>query len=222
MFTGLVEGTGIVERLLTSGVGARLTVNAPFLTGGAQLGDSISVNGACLTVVEMRGSMFTFDVSLETLSSTTLGGLARGERGNLERALRLTDRLGGHLVTGHVDGKGRLVKREPSGSSVVLSIEVGAGLIPYLVAKGSVALDGISLTVNRCRGKVFELNIIPHTFEKTTLNQKKVGDELNIETDLIGKYVARLLAARSESPESGAKPNEKDINIEFLGKHGFL
>jgi riboflavin synthase len=219
MFTGLVEGTGTVDNLSVRGSEAILTINAPLLTDGTRIGDSISINGACLTVVEMHPPWFSFDVSGETLSSTNLGQLKRGDRINVEQALRLSDRLGGHLVTGHVDGVGRLVRKEPAESSTVLSIQTPENLAPYMVEKGSVALDGISLTINRCRGFIFEVNIIPHTLERTTLNDKKMGDTFNIETDLIGKYVARFLAAQQER-DSGKKREE--LTLSFLEQHGFL
>jgi riboflavin synthase len=219
MFTGLVEGTGKVESLSTRGNEASLNINALLLNDDTQVGDSISINGVCLTVTEMSPPLFRFDVSGETLSNTNLGLLKRGDRINLERALRLSDRLGGHLVTGHVDGVGRLVKKEPSGNSTILAIQAPKNLILYIVEKGSVALDGISLTVNRCQGSIFEVNIIPYTLQQTTLNTKKVGDTLNIETDLIGKYVARFLAVRGDA---AAGKKKEELNLSFLEKHGYL
>ena len=219
MFTGLVEGTGTVDNLSARGSEAILTINAPLLTNGTRVGDSISINGACLTVTYMRPPLFNFDVSGETLSSTNLRQLKRGDRINLERALRLGDRLGGHFVTGHVDGVGKLIRKEPAGSSTLLAIQSAETLAPYMVEKGSVALDGISLTINRCRGFIFEVNIIPHTLEHTTLNAKKVGDTFNIETDLIGKYVARFLDARQEQR---SEKKREELTLNFLEQHGFI
>jgi riboflavin synthase len=219
MFTGLVEGTGEVDNLTARGGEASLTISAPLLLDGTGVGDSISINGVCLTVAEMRPPLFSFDVSGETLSSTNLGKLRRGDKVNLERALRLGDRLGGHFVTGHVDGLGKLVKKEPAGSSTLLAVQSAEALIPYIVEKGSIALDGISLTVNRCSGPVFEVNIIPHTLKHTTLNAKKVGDTFNLETDLIGKYVARFLEVWRQQ---GNVKKGKELTLNFLEQHGFL
>ncbi len=219
MFTGLIEGVGVVERLVTGGDGGKITVTAPFLKGGTAIGDSVCINGACLTVVNIAGDGVTFEVSLETLAATGLGALRRGDRVNVERALRLSDRLGGHLVSGHVDCTGKLIKRESAGTSVALGIEVPEAVMPYVVEKGSVCLDGISLTVNRVHKTGFEVNIIPHTMGNTTLNEKKQGDTLNIETDMIGKYVAKLLAPR---PAEKDPEKKKEIDPEFLARYGFL
>ena len=219
MFTGLIEGTGRLEKLAGGAEGALLSVKAPFLIDGTRLGDSVSVNGVCLTVVGIRGQVLTFDVSLETLSSSNLGSLRPGAALNLERALRLSDRLGGHLVTGHVDGIGKLARREPAGASILLAVETPAELMPFIVEKGSVALNGISLTVNRVYATRFEVNIIPHTFKMTTLNDVEIGDTVNIETDLIGKYVARLMGFGSEDDK---KQKKEPITMELLASKGFL
>jgi len=167
----------------------------------------------------MKPPLFQFDISGETLSSTNLGLLKHGDPINLERALRLSDRLGGHLVTGHVDGVGRLVRKDSAGNSTILAVQAPGNLIQYIVEKGSVALDGISLTVNRCHTSTFEVNIIPHTLEQTTLNSRKVGDAINIETDLIGKYVARFMTAGGDM-QTGEKKEE--LSLSFLAKHGYL
>jgi riboflavin synthase len=219
MFTGLIEGTGKVESLSIRGSDANLSINAPLLSCDTRIGDSICINGVCLTVTEMKPPLFQFDISGETLSSTNLGLLKHGDPINLERALRLSDRLGGHLVTGHVDGVGRLVRKDSAGNSTILAVQAPGNLIQYIVEKGSVALDGISLTVNRCHTSTFEVNIIPHTLEQTTLNSRKVGDAINIETDLIGKYVARFMTAGGDM-QTGEKKEE--LSLSFLAKHGYL
>ena len=219
MFTGLIEGTGEVKKMSVGGDGALLAIRAGFLESQCLPGDSISINGVCLTLVDANGPVHTFDVSLETLSSSNLGELQQGSRVNLERALKLSERLGGHLVTGHVDGIGHIVRREPAGTSVMYTVQTQKELMPFIVRKGSIALDGISLTVNEVKGDMFTVNIIPHSFEKTTLNDRKVGSTVNIETDLIGKYVARLLSF----PPSDEKPAQKnDLDLELLREHGFV
>ena len=193
MFTGIVEGLGQVQKIYPKGGGLGLAIKPPFRLDGTQIGDSIAVNGACLTVTSLKGDLFEVDVSYETLRRTTLGKLKVGEAVNLERALRLGDRIGGHLVTGHVDGVGRILNREDRGAFIFLAVEAPEEVAHYLVEKGSVALDGISLTVNRVRGLVFELTIIPHTAEITTLKFRKPGDEVNLEADLLAKYVEKFL-----------------------------
>ena len=218
MFTGLIEGTGEVERISTGGDGARLAIRAGFLESQCRLGDSISINGVCLTLVDANGPVHAFDVSLETLSSSNLGELQQGSRVNLEQALKLSERLGGHLVTGHVDGIGHISRREPAGTSVMYTVQTQKELMPFIVRKGSIALDGISLTVNEVKGDSFTVNIIPHSFERTTLNDRKVGDTVNIETDLIGKYVARLL---SFLPSDERPAQKNDLDLELLREHGF-
>jgi riboflavin synthase len=213
MFTGLIEDLGTLEGLRRGGESASVTVATALPMQELVLGESIAVNGVCLTVTAFGGGRFTADVSPETLRRTTLDKLSRGARLNLERALRLSDRVGGHLVTGHVDGLARLVARERQGNAWHLAFQFDAELARLLVAKGSVAIDGISLTVNEVAAESFTVMIIPHTLERTTLSVCQVGNEVNIETDLIGKYVARLLG-------TGRKP--EGITLELLAKSGFL
>jgi riboflavin synthase len=185
------------------------------------LGESIAVDGACLTVVSFQGGQFTVDVSAETFSRTTLGGKRPGARLNLERALRLGDRLGGHLVSGHVDAKGRLADRKDEGRSIRLHFDLPRGFSRYTIEKGSVAVNGISLTINGCREGRFDVNIVPHTARETTLDDLQIGQEVNVETDLIGKYVEKMLG-----PWSGAAGEKESrisrIDAGFLQKHGFL
>ncbi len=211
MFTGLVEGTGTLGRITPSGPDSVLSIAPPWPVGETVLGESIAINGACLTVTRVTGDGFTLDVSAETLSRTTLGGLKPGAKVNLERAMQLGDRLGGHLVTGHVDCVGTLAKLEQSGGSTRLEVAVPAEHLRMMVEKGSVALDGISLTVNWVGLDRFGLNIIPHTMEATTLHLAKQGDSVNIETDLIGKYVARLLNRDEAGTEGPTGLSAEDL-----------
>jgi len=177
-----------------------------------QPGDSIAVDGACLTVTSMQPQGFSADVSSETLQRTTLGRKRAGDRVNLERALRLCDRLGGHLVSGHIDGLGVLSSREKSGEFIRLVFSAPEQLLKYIIEKGSVAVDGISLTVNTVTGRDFSVMIIPHTLEKATLAGKGPGDQVNIENDLIGKYVEKLM---------GKREADGGITLDFLAKHNF-
>lgn len=200
MFTGLVEGLGKLGRITPQGPDSVLVISAPWLKGQTVLGESIAVNGACLTVTSITGEGFTVDASAETLSRTILGRLRPGDLVNLERAMQLGDRLGGHLVSGHVDCVGVLRKLEQVGGSTRIEVNLPAEQLRYVVEKGSVALNGISLTVNWVGPESFGLNIIPHTMDATTLHLAKQGDSVNIETDLIGKYVARLLNRDEDGP----------------------
>ncbi len=214
MFTGLIEGLGRVEGLIFKGPDAIVGLRAEFDLSGTLAGDSIAVSGSCLTVTIIEGDRFSADVSAETLSKTNLGGLKPGSVVNLERALRLGDRLGGHLVSGHVDGQARLISKTRTGGSIRLRYQTDPALTRYIIPKGSVALDGVSLTVNEVGRDYFMVNIIPHTADKTTLGLNKPGEMVNIETDLIGKYVEKLLGPHS--------PRKNDITREFLSEHGFL
>ncbi len=218
MFTGLIEGIGKISGIRRTHHDMRVIVTPLFDMTGTRLGDSISVNGVCLTVSEMQEGSLGMDVSGETLSRSTLGRLRVGDPVNLERALRLTDRLGGHLVSGHVDGIGNVLKMEQVYPSWVIRIGIEKALSRYIIEKGSIAVDGISLTINACENDFFEVNIIPQTGMVTTLLRKKIGDLVNIETDLIGKYVEKFFSegrsAREEKPSSG-------IDLETLVKHGF-
>ncbi len=210
MFTGIIQDTGTVRKLTRKGEDALLEVTTELPLEDVKVGDSIAVSGGCLTVTTLGKKSFAFDVSAETLSKTTLGKLKAGDRVNLEKALRMSDFLGGHLVLGHVDCAGRIVERSSRAGSIVFGITLEPGLSKYVVAKGSIAVDGISLTVNSCEGDRFYVNIIPHTAEKTTLAGKKAGDSVNIETDILGKYVEKLL-----HPGKG-------VGMDFLREHGFL
>ena len=220
MFTGIIEGLGTISRIKPAGQGKQFIVNADFVLDQTKIGDSISVSGACLTVVVIDKERFHADVSPETLAKTTLGKAKVGHRVNLERALRLSDRIGGHLVAGHVDGLGSIREKRRIGNSVLITIDVPESITRYMIKKGSVAVDGISLTINDFSRDHFEVSIIPHTAKMTTIDLSKVGDSVNIETDMIGKYVERfVLEGKSSNKE---KKTADSVNIQFLAETGFL
>jgi riboflavin synthase len=198
MFTGIVEELGTVEGLEDQGDAVRLTVRGPLVTGDADLGDSIAVNGCCLTVASQEGETFTADVMRETLEKTSLGSLAPGGRVNLERAVTPTTRLGGHMVQGHVDGTGTLRRRTPSEHWEVVEVSLPPDLARYLVPKGSITVDGISLTVVDVATDSFTVSLIPETLARTTLGARAVGETVNLEVDVIAKYVERMLLERGE------------------------
>ncbi len=197
MFTGIIEELGSVKGVRRQSDGMRLSVSAKVIMDGMQKGDSIAVNGACLTVTEFDRSSFTADVSGETVKRTNLGKLRTGDRVNLERPMKLSDRLGGHMVSGHVDGIGIIRGLEKRGGISVFTFEAPSEVQRYIIVKGSVAIDGISLTVNEVKGNRFTVTIIPHTAEMTTLGFKKTGDAVNLESDMIGKYVENFLRTRT-------------------------
>ncbi len=211
MFTGLVEGVGRVVEFKPVGPETRMMIAPPWDTAEVVMGESVSVNGACLTVTGIDSRGFWVQMSAETLARTTLGGLETGAMVNLERALRLGDRLGGHLVTGHVDCVGTVEQLAPVGPSRRMRISIPREHLKFLVPKGSVAVEGVSLTVNEVGEGWFEVNIIPHTLEATTLRLVKQGSYVNIETDLIGKYVARLVGAYKAEPEGGKGISEQQL-----------
>jgi riboflavin synthase len=196
MFTGIVEELGEVTAWDDLPDAARLTVRGPVVTSDASHGDSIAVNGVCLTVVEARDGAFTADVMKETLDRSSLGALQVGSRVNLERAVRLQDRLGGHLVQGHVDGTGELLAVTPDEHWTVVRVSLPDGLGRYVVEKGSITVDGVSLTVSAVDDTWFEVSLIPTTLDLTTLGRKGVGDPVNLEVDITAKYIEKLLAVR--------------------------
>lgn len=219
MFTGIIETLGTTTAVRPSGAGRRMEILADKALAGTRIGDSIAVNGACLTAVEISGTRFAVDVSPETLSRSTLNDTKPGTRVNLERALRLSDRLDGHMVSGHIDGRGRIDYIRDLGRVLVIGFSVSEELTRYMITKGSVAVDGISLTINACDPKSFEVTVIPHTAAITTLGTKRQGDAVNIETDLIGKYVEKFVSGdKSRDREAPASA----IDMDFLAKSGFL
>jgi len=217
MFTGLVEAVGRVMSINSAGQELVLAIEPGFDLSGCAVGDSISVDGVCLTVTGMNRGHFTADVSRETLGRSTLRHLKTGDRVNLERAMRLSDRLGGHMVSGHVDCVGKIEKMELRDKSWFVRISINEAFSRYTVEKGSIALDGISLTINSCGRGFFEVNVIPQTGKETTITSKNVGDAVNIETDIIGKYVEKLLSGH-KADESMEKSK---IDLEMLARHGF-
>jgi riboflavin synthase len=214
MFTGIIEDKGRFLRVEYQGQKKRLTLELPMNLTEVQLGDSININGVCLTIVEKRGQTIQLDLSPETLQKTVLGGLKEGDKVNLERALRLTDRLGGHIVTGHIDGIGIIVEKRKEMDFLNFKIRIPKSISKYVVQKGSIAIDGISLTVNESQGEDIQLSLIPYTLEKTTLMDKKVGDQVNVESDVLGKYVEKLLDREDRK--------SKDVTFSFLKEHGFI
>jgi len=214
MFTGIIEDKGEVLRIEYRGQEKRLTITLPSYLTEVQLGDSININGVCLTVVQKKERELELDLSQETLQKTVLGELKKGDQVNLERALRLTDRLGGHIVTGHVDGMGVIIEKRGERDFLQLRIRIPESVSKYVVQKGSIAIDGISLTVNECQGEEIQMTLIPYTLGKTTLMGKKVGDRVNVETDILAKYIEKLM-----NP-GGQKSGQ--VELSFLKEHGFI
>lgn len=210
MFTGIIQGIGAVRRITKKGEDAQLLIDAPLELEDVKIGDSVAVNGACLTVTAKSGHDFTADVSAETLKRTNLRALKTGDRVNLEKALRMSDFLSGHIVLGHVDGMGTIREKNIKSQSIIFGVEIEEGLSRYVVEKGSITIDGISLTVNSYDKNRFYVNVIPHTAQATTLGIRKVGDGVNIETDILGKYVEKFLNPR------------KGMDLNFLKDHGFV
>lgn len=214
MFTGIVEDTGKVSKIVQRVQEKRLIVELPPHLTEVQLGDSINVNGVCLTIVQKNDQKVELDLSLETLERTALRELKEGDHVNLERALRMTDRLGGHIVTGHVDGIGDIVEKREERGFLHLRIRIPESVSRYVVHKGSIAIDGISLTVNDYQQGEIRMTLIPHTIEKTTLRQKRVGDHVNLEADILGKYVEKFL-------DKGDR-KIRQVDLSFLKDHGFI
>ena len=217
MFTGIIEAVGEVAELQSRGGDVRLRIRTGKLDlGDVALGDSIAVNGVCLTAVELPGDGFVADVSRETLSLTSLGQLKPGGRVNLEKALTLSSRLGGHLVSGHVDGLGSVVERHDDARSVRFAIAAPDELARYIAHKGSITVDGTSLTVNAVNGNRFELNIVPHTLQETIMKDYAPGCRVNLEVDLLARYLERLLLG-----DKAARPNASAVDLAMLLRTGF-
>jgi len=218
MFTGLVEGIGTIKGITRTRGDMGLTLMPLFDMSDCRKGDSISVSGVCLTITHIKEGTVSMDVSGETMARSTMGELKKGDEVNLERALRLSDRLGGHLVSGHVDGVGVILKKESVQRSWLIRIELDQNLSRYTIEKGSIAVDGVSLTINHCQERYFEVNIIPETARQTTILKRKVGDRVNIETDLIAKYVERFFL-KERLPEK--EQASSMIDQEMLKRFGF-
>lgn len=211
MFTGIIEEKGIIKSIRTVGRSATIVISADKVLEGLKTGDSINTDGVCLTVTGFSSSSFTVDVMPETMHRTAYAKLKPGSHVNLERALRLSDRLGGHIVSGHIDGTGIITQIRKDENALWLSISAEDMVLRYIVGKGSVAIDGISLTVVKTGHGTFEVSIIPHTQAETTITTKKTGDQVNIECDIIGKYVEKLSPTQS-----------KKIDLNFLTENGFI
>ena len=214
MFTGLIEETGTVYEVCRNGNASFIRIAAEKVLDGTKVGDSIAVNGVCLTVTDHDGKIFRADVMNETLSRSSLGTLKQGSKVDLERAMSAEGRFGGHIVSGHIDGTGTVSNIKQDGIAVRYTISADDKLLRYIVEKGSVTLDGISLTVAAVTDTDFTVSVIPHTAEQTILPYKKVGDIINIETDIIGKYVEKLLRP--------AEPKKSGVTMEQLMKNGFI
>lgn len=217
MFTGIIQGFGTVAEKRAAGGGVVLALEADFDLTDPEEGESIAVNGTCLTARNITGNRFLADVSPESLSCTGMGSLSVGSRVNLERALRLSDRLGGHIVSGHIDGLATVEERRSAGDFTLFVFSLDPGLTKYVIAKGSITINGVSLTVNGCEHSRFSVSIIPHTLSSTTLGELKQGDKVNIEVDIIGKYVEKLLGGNVN-----AQSGKSTISSSFLAEHGFL
>lgn len=219
MFTGIIEAVGEIVAAEPKGGDLRLRIKSNGLDlGDVQLGDSIATNGVCLTVVELPGDGYWADVSVETMDFTTVSKWQVGDKVNLEKALTPQTRLGGHMVSGHVDGVGEVVSRSPDGRSERFRLRAPKELAKYIAHKGSITVDGTSLTVNAVDGDEFELNIVPHTIEKTVIGTYKAGSRVNLEVDVIARYLERLLLG-DKAAESGGQ--DSGISLEFLAEHGF-
>lgn len=222
MFTGLVEEVGVLASITGNDQASRLVIRAQRVLEDVKLGDSIAVNGICLTVTSFSERHFSVDVMPETMKKTSLRHLRPGQRVNLERAMRLGDRFGGHIVSGHVDGTGTILSREPHANAVLFRIEAAPELLRYVIRQGSICVDGISLTVVDVADAHFSVSIIPHTLAATSLQDRRAGDQVNLETDIIGKYVERLLGHRGQPAGNQAEAKGGKLSLAFLQENGFV
>ena len=224
MFTGIIEGSGIIKQIDKKNEGAVLSIETDINLLESKIGDSIAVNGACLTAVSLKKTLFKVDMAPETIERTTFKNASVGTKVNIERALRLSDRLDGHLVSGHIDGTGVIASKIKKSNAWIITIAVSTELAEQMIEKGSIAIDGISLTINKCSDKDFEISVIPHTAKMTTIEEKNTGDIVNIETDMLGKYVQKILN-KSLGTDNGDNTNAKSnkgISLGLLAKKGFL
>jgi riboflavin synthase len=218
MFTGLIEEVGEITSVTRKGNSAQITVKARKILKDTKLGDSISTNGVCLTVTEKTSNTFTVDVMPETMNRSNLKNFKYGSKVNLERALRVGDRLDGHMVSGHVDGLGKIANYLKEDNAVWITVEADKSLLKYIIEKGSIAIDGTSLTVAYVDDRSFKVSIIPHTGEATTLLDKKIGDEVNLECDMVGKYIEKFMKFEEDKPEE----SNSNLNEDFLRQNGFM
>lgn len=217
MFTGIIEEIGTIKSINSTGISSQLCISANTILEDTKIGDSIAVNGVCLTVTSIKSNLFTADVMAETLRRSNLGSLIPQSKINLERAMPANGRFGGHIVSGHIDGTGTIVETKPEGNAVWIKINCSSNLLKYIIHKGSITIDGISLTVAKVTDSDFSVSIIPHTAANTTLLQKKSGDVVNLENDVVGKYIEKLLSFQKIDEQ---KPQSK-ITEEFLRQNGF-
>lgn len=222
MFTGIIESFGTIKRIESKGEGKVLHIDCDLDLTETKIGDSIAVNGACLTAVSLGTHTFSVDMAPETVSRTTFKKIGPGTRVNIERALKLSDRIDGHLVSGHIDGTGTIANIQTRSNAVIIDVTVPAHLAADMIEKGSVAIEGISLTINQCWDTGFQVSIIPHTAKITTIGYKQPGDEVNIETDMLGKYVRKILTTGGNSVNSPGSSPKPDISLSLLAKNGFM
>lgn len=217
MFTGLIEEIGTVKSVKKGSDSAQITINAEKVILDVNLGDSICTNGICLTVTNFASNYFIVDVMAETMRKTNLNSLSPGDKVNLERALRLGDRLGGHMVSGHIDGVGTISGLEKEDNATWITVNTCSDLLKYIIYKGSISIDGVSLTVAYVDDSTFKVSIIPHTKDVTTLLDKKIGDKVNLECDMIGKYVEKMLL-----PKNIDEKPKNNLSMDFLRENGFI
>ena len=221
MFTGLIEEVGKVVKINMGSSSGTIDIQAKKVLDNSKIGDSIAVNGVCLTATKINGNVFTADVMAETFRRSSLGSLSSGSYVNLERAMSADGRFGGHIVSGHIDGTGNIIDIQAEENAIWYTISASTDLLKYIVEKGSVALDGISLTVAYVDSECFKVSIIPHTKAETILQYKKRGDIINIECDVVGKYVEKLLGYKDNSKTGNNTSKKSNITMEFLAEHGF-
>lgn len=224
MFTGIIEELGTVVSVRKGAKSSKLTLQGKLIFEDMHIGDSIAVNGVCLTVTEKTADTFTVDVMAETLRRSSLGSLSNGSRVNMERAMAANGRFGGHIVSGHIDGTGEIESMVREDNAVWVTVKTPAPLLKYIIEKGSIAIDGISLTVAYVDNRCFKVSLIPHTAAHTTLLEKKPGDIVNLENDIVGKYIDKLLHFDDSgiSPEGNSSKKSGGISMDFLAENGFM
>ncbi|MFM9413131.1 riboflavin synthase [Peptococcus simiae] len=220
MFTGLIDRTGILQALEPTASGLELTILASPPYDQLVLGESIAVNGMCLTVTKIKGHAFSADVSRESIHRSNIAQLSRGDAVNLERAMAMGGRFGGHIVSGHLDGTGQIVAIVPDGQVKLFSLDIGSDMTRWVVEKGSIAIDGISLTLAKVEGTIITIAVIPHSLQATTLEKATIGQTVNIECDILAKYVEKMLAGNTSDAQPDAPADQ--IDLDFLAQHGYL